>query len=220
MKKLFLSIILVLGALPFFALELQHDAFIGDSLGLDTAVVFGQGKIKNAVGLYFDAHQTYVYDEYSSYSPNPEDSSITYSNITAMNFGLYYQFTWSPTFANFGNFGIGMDLPLQIGIGANSAHGVNIFAGLVPAFKFEFQKLDLLIGYRLTGLLAEAVQDLPFMKSACTISVRYNIKKGGAVKSSGNTKTTGKTKSGDLPDTSSDSKVNVIPGSDIKTIPN
>ena len=47
MKKLFLSIILSLAVLPFFALGLQHDAFVGESDGLDTAILFGQNKIKN-----------------------------------------------------------------------------------------------------------------------------------------------------------------------------
>ena len=219
MKKLFLSIILSLAVLPFFALELQHDAFVGDSDGLDTAIVFDKGKIKNLVGIYFETHDTRLYeDHHDSGNPyNPYDSG---NKVFAINLGVYYQFTWSPTFTKIGNIGLGMDLPLQIGVCYDNVCMLNFFAGLVPAFKVEFNKFDLLIGYRATLLLREAVEEMPFLKSACTIGIRYNLKKGGAVTSSSSNSSSGKSTPIEAPSGSSESKVNVIPGSDIKTIKN
>lgn len=219
MKKVFLSIALFLVTLPFFALELQHDLFLGQSTGLDTALVFGKNSIKNSVGIYFDAHDTWEYNEgYNNRSNSSYGFSSKYIQARAANLGVFYQFTWSPTFTRVRNVGIGMDLPLQIGICADSAHGMNLAAGLVPAVKFEFNKLDLLIGYRLSILVAEAAQGLPCAKSSCTIGVRYKIKKGTTVTSSGSS--SGKKTSGESPENSDNQKVNVIPGTDIKTISN
>lgn len=222
MKKLFLSIILSLAALPFFALGLQHEAFVGDSDGLDTAIVFDKGKIKNLVGVYFETHDTRLYeDHHDSGNPyDPYDSYDSGSKVSAINLGVYYQFTWSPTFTKIGNIGLGMDLPLQIGVCYDNVCMLNFFAGLVPAFKVEFNKFDLLIGYRATLLLREAVEEMPFLKSACTIGIRYNLKKGAAVTSSSSNSSSGKSTPIEAPAGSSESKVNVIPGSDIKTIKN
>ena len=162
MKKLFLSIILSLAILPFFALELQHDVFVGESDGLDTAILFGQNKIKNGVGLYFDTHWTKIkdYDHHSSgssYSGSGYSGSSGYSggsssgysggssssydsetiSTEALTFGLYYQFSWGTNFFNIGNVGFGLELPVQLGIGFDSVYSVNIFGGICPSFKFE-----------------------------------------------------------------------------------
>lgn len=226
MKKIILSILLILSTTHFFALGLQHDIFLGESKGLDTAFVFGSDKFKNSVGLYFDSHDTLV-RRYESNGYNGRQSGNSYSQShyeyiekPASNLGVYYQFTWSPTFTRISNIGIGMDLPLQVGICADNIQGMNIFVGLVPAFKCEFNKADLLIGYRLTFLVAEATQGVMPFKSACTIGVRYTLKKrAGAKTSSGkSTSISIKKKTSDVPADSGNSDVNIIPGTDIKTI--
>jgi len=224
MKKLFLSIILIMAALPIFALELQHDAFLGESKGFDTAVVFSKGKIKNSVGLFIDSHYTKDSDADDLYSDSSNSYTSTHSyfsnknTVQVTNVGLYYQFTWSPNFVELGKIGIGMDVPLQIGVGYDNYYTINCLIGLNPAFKFEFNKFDLLIGYKGSVLVAEAMYGMPFFKSACSIGVRYSLKKGGSAARSSSKSGISTTPQTEAPDNSSKSKVNVIPGSDIKTI--
>ena len=225
MKRLFLSILIIFTALPFFAVGLQHEAYFGDSDGLNTALVFGTGKIKNSVGLYFESYQTYLHSNHqesqSHSSSYPLDPYRENEKVYNMNLGVFYQFTWSPTFKKIGNIGIGMDLPLQIGFCYDAVCGANLSASLVPAFKIEFSKCDLLIGYRAELLLREATDDLPFLKSACTIGIRYNIKgkTKASTKSSGK-KSSSKFTSKQVTEDSDYQEVNIIPGSDIKTIYN
>ena len=218
MKRLFLSILILFTALPFFALGLQHDIFLGESRGLDTAFVFGQGKVRNSVGLFFDSHYTLkeTHEEYSysySYGSTENDShNRNLEHIEAQTFGVYYQFDWSTTFIHIGSVGLGIDLPVQVGIGVDTGCGLNLLGSLCPAAKFEFRKFDLFLGYKFTALLYEAIEEIPFAKSSVTIGIRYNLKKGGSGKASKITKKV------DTPDSSSESNVNIIPGSDIKTI--
>ena len=208
MKRLFFSILIFFTVIPLFAVELQHDIFLGESSGLDTAFVFGNGKVKNGVGLYYDTHNsiTMVYYDYRSSDyriPEP---------ITVQSFGVYYQLDWSTTFFNIGPVGFGIDLPLQIGIGYDSGCGLNLLGNLCPSTMFKFNKFDLFLGYKFTTLLYEAVTEKPFIKSSVTLGIRYNLNKGSSGKISGIT-----TKL-EAPDSSSNSKVNIIPGNDIKTI--
>ena len=223
MKKLFLSLVFMLATLPFFSLGLQHELFVGSSDGLTTSLVFDKGKIKNLLGIYFETHETYEHQshDYDSSSGSYYPSHDYDQKFDVINFGLFYQFTWSPTFTKIGNIGLGMDLPLQIGICYDTYCSMNLFAGLVPAFKVEFPKCDLLIGYRAEILVREAVEGLPFLKSACTIGIRYNFKKSNPapVTSSGK-RTSDKSKSTQVPENSDTQKVNIIPGSDIETIYN
>ena len=221
MKRLFLSILMIFTALPIFALELQHDIFLGESDGFDTAIVFDSGKIKNSVGLYYDSHDTVddssesSYNDYSySYSSYGSNHSDHDKRVSAIDLGLYYQFTWSPNFVELGNFAMGMDIPVQIGFGYDSYYIINCNISLSPAFKFEFRKFDLLIGYKGSVLIAEAIYGMPFFKNSCTLGIRYSIKKGATITSSETNSST------EAPDNSSQPKVNIIPGTDIKTINN
>lgn len=225
MKRFFLSIFLILSAAPFFALGLQHDLIVGEANALDTALVFGDGKFKNAIGIYYESHETSQpeYENHSSdrsssygYIPTSSNRNTEHSNGA----GLYYQFSWTPNFTNIGNIGIGMDLPLQLGIGADSVYGMNLIVGLTPAFKVEFNKFDLLIGYKSTILLAEASSGVPCLKSSATIGIRYSLKKGSSGAKATKSSTRSSQTSTDSPDNSSQQKVNIIPGTDIKTIYN
>ena len=171
MKKLLITILLVLLSIPAFSIGFEADVYFGGSNGADVGVVFGSGKITHSVGVIFENHE---YErEKQHYSAYNYSTSTEIEKGVANDFGAYYKFDYATDFVNLGKIKIGMDIGSLF---AATNESVFLFA-VMPSAKVSVSKFDIIAGYRGT-LYADMFKEYkssPFT-SAFSIGVKYKFK--------------------------------------------
>lgn len=183
MKKLLITILLVLLSIPAFSFSIEADAYFGEASGFNAGLVFGSGKFTNSFGFIYDTHEyekkensheehvSYDYYGYPQYSYDDEPKKI---QGTAKDAGVYYTLDFATDFVDFGKFKIGMDIGTQLAAVKESG----ILVSLIPTAKVTIGDFDILAGYRGTLYFKDMVDSyttVPF-RSSFAIGGKYKFK--------------------------------------------
>ena len=180
MKKLLITILLVLLSIPAFSIGFEADVYFGESSGFDAGIVFGSGKVSNSFGVLYDTHDYEGKEEVEESFTNQYGNYLytDYRTVdkpfkgTANDYGAYYKFDFAPNFVNLGRIKIGMD----IGALVAATNESGLLVAIIPAAKVSIGKLEITSGYRGTFYMAD-VQEYttsPF-RSAFSIGGRYRF---------------------------------------------